>query len=75
MRRATIAAVEADQAKIALASDSLEVLEALALLSLQKGLLDEEQAERVSEALGRVWLGLNAGRKWMQGVRYGRCPE
>lgn len=76
MRRAVLAAIEADQAKVALASESVEVLEALVLLCLQKGLLDEEQAERVSEALGRVTLGLCVVRKWMGEVRYGdKCAE
>ena len=71
MRRALIAAIEADQAKVALAGEGLEELEALVLLCLQRGLLDEERAERVSEALGRVTLGLSVVRKWMGEVRYG----
>ncbi len=72
MRRAVIAAIEADMAKVALASKDLEDLETLALLALQRGLLDEEDTERVFEALGRVRTGLGAGRKWMRAVRDGR---
>jgi len=70
MKRAEIAAVETDMAAVALASEGLKDLEALALLSLQRGLLDVEQAERVFGALGRVGRGLAAGRKWMRMFRY-----
>jgi len=71
MKRAEIVAVETDMAAVALASDGLKDLEALALLSLQRGVLDVEQAERVFEALGRVGRGLVVGRKWMRSFRYG----
>lgn len=59
-------------AQIAGASRGLEDLEALALLSLQHGLLDVEAAERVFSALGRVGAGLRVGRKWMRAIRYER---
>lgn len=71
MQHSTIAAIEADQAKIARATTHLEVLEALALLSLQEGLLDVEQAERVFEALGLVVVGVQAGHKWLALLRNG----
>lgn len=71
MRRAEIAALETDQAAVALASEGLEDLEALALLALQRGLLDVEMAERVFGALGRVERGLGASRKWMRLLRSG----
>jgi hypothetical protein len=70
MRHADIAAVETDMAMVALASEGLEDLEALALLCLQRGLLDVEGAERVFGALGRVRAGLGVGRKWLRVVRY-----
>jgi len=53
-------------ATLALASQDLNDLEALALLCLQRGVLDVEHAERVFEALVRVGAGLRAGRKWMR---------
>jgi len=65
-----MAALETDMATTALASQDLGDLEALALLCLQRGLLDVEGAERVFEALGRVGAGLRAGRKWMRWLRY-----
>jgi len=55
---------------VALASEGLEDLEALALLCLQEGQLDVEGAERVFMALGRVGAGLGAARKWMRALRY-----
>jgi len=70
-REVVIAAVEADMAKVALATEGVEVLEGLALRCLGRGLLSAGDAERVFEALGRVEAGLGAGRRWMQGVRYG----
>lgn len=70
MRHADIAAVETDMAAVALAARGLEDLEVLALLCLQRGMLDVEQAERVFGALGRVRTGLGVGRKWLQMVRY-----
>jgi hypothetical protein len=57
-------------ATVALAAEGLEDLEVLALLCLQWGKLDVEQAERVFGALGRVRAGLGAGRKWLRMVRY-----
>jgi len=70
-----IAAIETDMARLALATQALEDLEALALLALQRDVLDVGGAERVFEALGRVEAGLGAGRKWMRGVRYGEYVE
>ena len=70
MKQAVIAALETDMSRVALASEDLEDLEALALLCLQKGLLDVEGAERVFRALGRVGAGLSVGRKWMRAWRY-----
>ena len=57
-------------AKVALATKGLGDLEALALLCLQRGLLDTEASERIFEALGRVEVGVGAGRKWMRHLRY-----
>ena len=70
MRHAEVAAVETDMAAVALAAEGLEDLEVLALLCLQWGKLDVEQAERVFGALGRVRMGLGVGRKWLRMVRY-----
>lgn len=70
-REVLIAAVEADMAKVALATEGVEVVEVLALRCLNKGILSVGDAERVFEALGRIDAGLGAGRRWMQGVRYG----
>lgn len=71
MRRATVAALEADMAKVALASGALEDVEAVAVLALQRGILDVDAAERVFDSLGRVTLGVVAGRKWMSAIRGG----
>jgi len=75
MKRATIAALETDMARVALATTGVDDLEALALLCLQKGFLDVEGAERVFEALGRVRAGVGAGRKWLRAVRRGELVE
>lgn len=58
-------------ATLALASKDLEDLKALALLCLQVGVLDTDDAERIFEALVRVGAGLRAGRKWMRLIREG----
>ena len=71
MKHARIAAVESDQAKVALAAAALDDLEALAILAVQRGLLDVDGTERIFCALGRVGAGLRAGRKWLRAVRYG----
>jgi hypothetical protein len=44
-------------AVVALASEGLKDLEVLALLCLQKGILDVQQAERMFGALVRVGAG------------------
>lgn len=71
MKHAQIAAVESDQAKVALACAALDDLEALAILAVQRGLLDVDSTERVFCALGQVGAGLRSARKWMRAVRYG----
>jgi len=73
--RGVIAAAETDMAQVALAGEGLEELEALAVLALQRGLLDSDRAERVFGALARIGAGLAVIRKWMKGVRYGDGDE
>ena len=75
IRRDLIAAAETDMAQVALAGEGLEELEALAVLALQRGLLDSDRAERVFGALARIGAGLAVIRKWMKGVRYGDGDE
>lgn len=75
IRRDLIAAAETDMAQVALAGEGLEELEALAILALQRGLLDSDRAERVFGALARMGSGLAVVRKWMKGVRYGYVEE
>jgi hypothetical protein len=70
-RENLIRAVETDMAALARATLALKDLEALAIRSLQRGLLDAEDSERIFGALSRVEAGLGVGRKWMRGVRYG----
>lgn len=65
-RERYLAAVEGELARIAMGEQGLDELEALAILALQRDLLqDAEHVERVFDALGRVRGGLGVARKWM----------
>jgi hypothetical protein len=65
-RERELAAVEGELARIAMAQQGLDDLEALAMLALQRDILeDAEHVACVFDALGRVRGGLSVARKWM----------